>query len=44
MTKICLKTPNQDNLLKIRGTQEELGEFELSHSEIKNFNKGENVF
>ncbi|MCT7406390.1 FtsK/SpoIIIE domain-containing protein [Aliarcobacter cryaerophilus] len=44
MTKICLKTPNQDNLLKIRGTQEELEEFELSHSEIKNFNKGRMFF
>ncbi|MCT7494020.1 FtsK/SpoIIIE domain-containing protein [Aliarcobacter cryaerophilus] len=40
MSKICLKTPNLDNLLKIRGTQEELEEFELSHSEIRDFNKG----
>lgn len=40
MTKICLKTPNLDNLLKIAGTQEELEDFELSHSEIRDFNKG----
>lgn len=40
MTKICLKTPNLDNLLKVRGTKEELEDFELSHGEIRDFNKG----
>ena len=40
MTKICLKTSNLDNLLKVRGTQEELEELELSHSEIRDFNRG----
>ena len=40
MTKICLKTSNQDNLLKIAGTQEELEDFELSHGEIRDFNRG----
>ncbi|MFY9104182.1 FtsK/SpoIIIE domain-containing protein [Aliarcobacter cryaerophilus] len=40
MTKICLKTTNLDNLLKVRGTQEELEELELSHGEIRDFNRG----
>lgn len=40
MTKICLKTSNLDNLLKVRGTQEELEDFELSHGEIRDFNRG----
>lgn len=40
MTKICLKTTNLDNLLKVRGTKEELEEIELSHSEIRDFNRG----
>ena len=40
MTKICLKTSNLDNLLKVRGTKEELEDFELSHSEIRDFNRG----
>jgi hypothetical protein len=35
-----MKTTSNDNLIKIRGTQEELEEYELSHSEIRNFNRG----
>lgn len=44
MTKICLKTSNLDNLLKVGGTQEELEEIELSHSEIRSFNKGRMLY
>ena len=44
MTKICLKTSNLDNLLKIGGTQEELEEIELSHGEIRSFNRGRMLF
>lgn len=44
ITKICLKTPNLDNLLKVGGTQEELEEIELSHSEIRDFNRGRMLF
>ncbi len=44
MTKICLKTSNLDNLLKVGGTQEELEEIELSHSEIRSFNRGRMLF
>lgn len=44
MTKICLKTSNLDNLLKIGGTQEELEDFELSHGEIRDFNRGRMFF
>lgn len=44
ITKICLKTSNLDNLLKVRGTQEELEELELSHSEIRDFNRGRMLF
>jgi hypothetical protein len=40
MTRICLKTTNLDNLTKIAGTLEELEESELSHTEIRGFNKG----
>ena len=44
MTRITMKTTSNDNLIKIRGTQEELEEYELSHSEIRNFNKGRMFF
>lgn len=44
MTRICLKTTNLDNLLKVGGTQEELEEIELSHSEIRSFNKGRMLY
>ena len=44
MTKICLKTSNLDNLLKVRGTKEELEDFELSHGEIRDFNRGRMLF
>jgi hypothetical protein len=44
MNKIRMKTTNTDNLIKIRGTQEELELLELSHSEIRNFNKGKMLF
>ncbi|MGJ0378201.1 FtsK/SpoIIIE domain-containing protein [Aliarcobacter cryaerophilus] len=40
MTRIIMKTPSNDNLIKIRGTQEELEESDLNHREIRNFNKG----
>jgi ABC-type dipeptide/oligopeptide/nickel transport system ATPase component len=44
MTRITMKTTSNDNLVKIRGTQEELEEYELSHSEIRNFNRGRMFF
>ena len=44
ITKICLKTSNLDNLLKVRGTKEELEDFELSHGEIRDFNRGRMFF
>ncbi|MCT7512424.1 hypothetical protein [Aliarcobacter cryaerophilus] len=35
-----MKTPSNDNLIKIRGTLEELEESDLNHREIRNFNRG----
>ncbi|MCT7471039.1 FtsK/SpoIIIE domain-containing protein [Aliarcobacter cryaerophilus] len=40
MTRIIMKTPSNDNLIKIRGTLEELEESDLNHREIRNFNRG----
>ncbi len=40
MTRITMKTTSNDNLVKIRGTLEELEESDLNHREIRNFNRG----
>lgn len=44
ITKICLRTSNQDNLIKIRGTQEELKLLDLSHQQIQKFNRGKLLY
>lgn len=43
-TRICLKTKSSDNILKIRGSNEELEDLNMTSSDIRNFNKGRGIF
>lgn len=43
-TRILLKTKSNDNILKIRGSNEELEEININGKDIKNFNKGRGIY